>query len=171
MADREEARHAIDGGSEVVTVAFVGRAGVNRRAHSQSIDGRELFGRKCALSVEHRGDGIFGAGKGGAERVTDSLEDVTAMLSDGRAHHLVVTADGGLHRGSVPFPSLGAAFDVREGKSDRAGGKRPLARLMGHRAHRRPIRHRPRLPAPGLGCRPPTGDQKQIRDAQKTLSP
>ena len=56
MADREQARDAIDRRAEVVAVAFVGGAGVKRHAHAESVDRREVFACQRALRVERRGD-------------------------------------------------------------------------------------------------------------------
>ena len=47
MADRQQTRDAIDRRPEVVAVTFVGAARVQRHAHAQSLNRREIFARQA----------------------------------------------------------------------------------------------------------------------------
>jgi hypothetical protein len=135
VADAEESGDAIDGGSEEVAVALVCGARVNGRAHVKAADCAEVLSRECSLRGKHRSDGIIGTREGRAESVPDRLEHVAAMVDDRGPYDLVVPADRRLHRGAIPFPSFGAALDIREGERDGAGWDRRGRRFLGRRAH------------------------------------
>jgi hypothetical protein len=74
MCDAEEARNAIDRGTEVIAVAFISGAGMYGGAHPQAVDGGEIFRTERALRIEHGGDRILGSRERRAERVADCLE-------------------------------------------------------------------------------------------------
>ena len=116
VSGRKQARDAIDGRTEVVRVALVCRARVNRHSDVQSIDVREIRGGESPLRREGRGCGVLRPCKGDAERVPDRLEDPPGVRRDRLAHHEILALDGSLHRRTIAIPAVRAAFDVREEK-------------------------------------------------------
>ena len=55
MAERQEARDAVEGRPEVVTVAFVGGSGVDRHPNAQAVHRREVGCTERALRIERGG--------------------------------------------------------------------------------------------------------------------
>ncbi len=124
VTDSQESSDLIDRWAEVVAFTLVGGTAVNRGAHAQSVDRREILGSECSLRSEHCGDSIFGARERAAERIADCLENASAMLRDRRSQNRIVASHRLLHRRTVALPSCRAAFDIREGKRDGTGRKR-----------------------------------------------
>ncbi len=104
VADREQARDAVDRRAEVVAVALVGRTGMNGRAYAQSVDCRKILCGKSALGIEYRRNGVFGTREGRAERIAHRFENV-AIVS-GRSPFASARRVGARHpaspRGRVP---------------------------------------------------------------------
>ena len=68
------------------------------------------------------------------EAVARGLDDVAAVLEDGRSEQGVVAGEGGAHRLGLVLPARGAALDVREQERHRP------ARQLGHALDSRPQR-------------------------------
>jgi len=58
VADREQSRDAVDDLAEIIAVAFVRGAGVDRRANLQAADLREILARERARDLVRGFDGI-----------------------------------------------------------------------------------------------------------------
>src|SRR5580700_4087596 len=116
MADRQQSRDLVDRRTEVVAFALVGSAGVDCRAHAQSVDCREILHGKLPLRREHCRNGLVGPRERAAEGITDRLEDVAAVFPNCRAQDRVVAAHSFLHGDAIMLPPRRAAFDVGEGK-------------------------------------------------------
>jgi hypothetical protein len=68
---------------------------------------RPFLGRQCLLRRQDRGDGRGRSPEGGAECVTDCLEDVTAGLLDRAAQDLIVPPERDRHRVGLGLPQPG----------------------------------------------------------------
>ena len=95
---REQTRDAVERRPEVVAVALVGRTRVDGRAHTQSVDPREVLTGESALGIEDRRHSTFRTRECRADRIANRFEHVTIMLDDGRVHQLIVSAQSILHR-------------------------------------------------------------------------
>ncbi len=120
VAEREKARGAIDRRAEVVRVALVGCARVDRHAHVQSTHFGKVRPAQRALRRERGRCSALRPRKGDAKCVAYRLEDRTAVDRDRLAQQAVMKAYGALHRRAVPVPARGASFDVGEQKRHRA---------------------------------------------------
>ena len=125
MAGGQQAREAVQPGSEVVAVAGFGGGGVQRHADPQGADVCSGQGSAAQrpLGSERGGDGIRCRGEGRLHGIADRLEEHAAVGLDGRAQQGEVALDRGRHRRPVPLPQRGAALDVGEEEGDGAGGK------------------------------------------------
>jgi hypothetical protein len=82
MRDAQQTCDAIEDRPEVITVALVGRAGMQRHAYTQSFDCRKIFGGQRLLRGQHSCNGVFRAPEGRAKCIADRLEHVAAVLGD-----------------------------------------------------------------------------------------
>ena len=94
MPGTEDACNSIESSTEVIAVPSLGFATVQGHSHAQRTCFLPSCGSKLPLGFDGRADGIERAGKCHAKGVTDRLEDVAAILSKNRAHHLVVLGEG-----------------------------------------------------------------------------
>ncbi len=79
VADGHEPRDAVNGRPKVITVSLDRFARMQRTAHPQASNCREVFGAERALRV-HTSSNPFGcACKDAAKGVADGLEDMTAV--------------------------------------------------------------------------------------------
>jgi len=90
VGDREQPCDAIDRRTEVVAVAFVSSADMERRTYRESADCREVLGCKGALKVQRRGNRVLGSCERATERVSECFEYVSVSRGDRRAPEGVV---------------------------------------------------------------------------------
>ncbi len=128
VACREQACDAVQRRPEVIPVAKVGVARVERHAHRDG-DGRGPWLRdQRALRRSCGRERIGRAGECGAERIADRLEDVSVVRGDHFAHQRVVTGECDPHLRGKAVPQAGAAVDVREQERHGPARKRAHAR-------------------------------------------
>ncbi len=146
VTDREQSGHAVQRRAEIVRVAFVRRADVQRDPHAHAADSAEVCCGQIARRSERRRHRILRSPEDGAKRVADRLEDNPIAAFDCAAHESVVMADGVAHPFGVAIPADRAPFDVGEHEEDRARRQgslrrrsrdpaRPLHTAMVARAH------------------------------------
>ena len=82
MSYRDQPRHLVDGGSEVVVVAFVGRSRMHGRTHANPVDRREIFPCDIALQSEGRFECAFGAPEDDAKGIADRFENDAVVAFD-----------------------------------------------------------------------------------------
>ena len=112
MTDGKEPRNAIHGCPEIVTTPRIRRADVECCPNAQSTDGGEILGRERTLEVERGGNRGVAPGERDAKSVTDRLEDVTTVRSDGRAPDCVVALHRRRHRLAMRVPALCAPLNI-----------------------------------------------------------
>src|SRR5690606_39189907 len=106
--------HPVDVRTEIVVIAELGAAAVNRHPHPQATDFDPRFGGQRPLGGHggrYRGLGI---GEHGAERIAHRLEHAAAHPDDRVTHQRVVTRQGHRHCAGMVLPAARAALDVGE---------------------------------------------------------
>src|SRR5688500_7493859 len=111
---RDEPRHPVEGGAEVVVPALVRRTSMQGHPHPQGADPTPPLREQRALGRERRLQRLRGRGEDRAEGVADRLEDVTAAPFYVVPQDRIVAVEGGLHRRCVSLPQPGGPFDVGE---------------------------------------------------------
>ena len=114
VGDGEDPRHPIEGGTEVVPVARLGGARVERHPDPQRaglVPGRIA---QRALGGDRRVDGRDGVGEDREHPVAGRLDHAAAMPVDARAQEPIVLGERRTHPVGVLFPEARAALDVRE---------------------------------------------------------
>ncbi len=118
VADGKQARESIQRRAEIIAVALLGLADVERNANRDAAFGRKRFRLQNALNRVSRLHGIGYLRKRRAERIADSFENVAFVRFDLQAHECVVASHVGGHCVRVAFPERGTRDDIREKKSD-----------------------------------------------------
>jgi hypothetical protein len=132
IRDPEQPRTAVHALAEVVVVARLGRTGMDRHAHLDAADVREILAAERLLRSQGRRDGIGRRYEGGVERVAGSAEHVPARPQQRLAHEMVVPGHGDPHRFGPRLPALGRALDVGDQESENTARQRlPGARGRG----------------------------------------
>ena len=122
MAEREDARDAVERRAEVVAVALLGRPAVQRHAHPQRTRRAPRFGVQRALRGQRGGERSAGVGEDRVDAIADRFED--------HATRAPRSPGAGWRRGApglpaspalVLLPQLRAAFNIGEQEGERAG--------------------------------------------------
>ena len=123
MTGREQARDPVERRSEIIAVAELHRARMQRHAHAEL----RCFGPRLAmhraLRVERRGECVGRRMERGAERVAARLEHVPFVIVDAVLEQRIMSRECRAHRRGVRFPQARAALDVGEQQRDGAGRK------------------------------------------------
>ena len=114
-------------GSEIVTVAGLCGAAVQRHPHPQRSDRLIPGGAgEPALGEEGRFTRIGSAGEDGEKAITPVLDDRPTVVADRSDQDLVVGCERLSHRLGTLVPEPAALFDVGEEECERAGRSHPL---------------------------------------------
>ena len=105
---------------EVVAVALLGFAGVQRHPHPQRDGVRPFLGQQAPLRFDGCGDRLTGALEGGGDAVAPGREHEAAVSIYGAAQDGVVACQRLFHDGGMRVPQLGRALDVGEQECHRA---------------------------------------------------
>jgi hypothetical protein len=84
MADREQPCHPVEDRSEVIVVAAMGGASVNRHPGTERTGFAPAVRGECPLSLEHRADREADGVERGEKPVASRLDDDAAHVRDGR---------------------------------------------------------------------------------------
>src|SRR3712207_5133048 len=105
MSGGEEPRNAVERRAEVVAVALLGCASVQRHAHAY---GSKLlvpcFVLERTLGSERGLHRLRRRGEGGVERIADGLEDMSTMPLNRLPQDGIIPREGALHRRAVLLP-------------------------------------------------------------------
>ena len=124
VARIEESRQAVERSGEIVVVARLGGAGVQRHAHLwPRLWGRPGLGEQRALRHVGRGDPLRRRGEGRLRGVADGLEVDAAICRDGVVDDLQVALNDGARLGGIALPMTRALLDVGEEEGHRSRGK------------------------------------------------
>jgi hypothetical protein len=96
---------------------------MQRHAHAQRPDLTPIFAKQRPLGIEGGSDGIRSGAKRRLHRIADSFEVDAAMRLDGRIKQSDMSGHRSRHHRGVTLPERGAPLDIREEKSDGAGGE------------------------------------------------
>ncbi len=107
---------------EIVVAANFGRPAVQAHPHPQGTGLAPWLGHQAALTIQRRGQGVAGVGKGGAHGVADDLEHQALVAGDRLQEDCLMPRQGRHHAGRELLVEPGAALDVREEEGHRAGG-------------------------------------------------
>ena len=106
-----QARTAVQRWAEPVSVALLGRAGVNGNAHPKRSDG--------ALQLDREQDGLVHILERNPDAVSGVGEQVAAMSGGELAHQPIMFREVALHAGAVLLPPARRSLDVREAERAR----------------------------------------------------
>src|SRR5579871_1220058 len=128
MSYRQEARHTVERGAEIVVIALLRMARMYGHTNAQ----REQFvvrkaypnvllleGGLCLHCRQHRTACSL---ENHAERITQGFEDMPMMPSDRLAHQHIVLLQGDAHGFGMLLPEFGAAFDIGKEERHRSAG-------------------------------------------------
>ncbi len=115
---RRQSGAPVDGGAEVVVVAYGRRAGVHADSHLER-EARSGF-LECELHVQRRVDCLGSCLECRCEAVARGAEDVAVVAVDDRADAPVVFGERFGHRVGRLIPERGRSFDVGEHERDSA---------------------------------------------------
>ncbi len=110
--------------TEVVVIPLSGRPRMKRHPHPDGPGSRPVLLPDNKLRCKGCFDGIGSLGKSAAERIANSLKDMTVMLIDGFPEYLIVAFEGDFHGGGVVLPEMGRALDIGEEKCYRPTRRR-----------------------------------------------
>ena len=114
VTDRKQTRHLVKWRTEVVAVADFGGPRVQRHPRANRSVFRPPFRTERALRGECGFDGAGRGGERGAEGITSSLEDVSAVSLDAFPQERIVPRERCPHRVMLGCPQPGAALDIGE---------------------------------------------------------
>ncbi len=114
MRKRQQARRTVHRRTEVIRVAPLRRADMERHAHGQAADCRPVACRKRLLCSDGRVDRVRGKIECGEKAIAGSLENATAVAGDGVVQDSIVLVQRFLHRRAMVEPAQAGSFDVGE---------------------------------------------------------
>ena len=82
MARLQKSGDAVERRAKVIAVALLGRAGVERDAHTERRGLAPGLGQQAIQGIESGAQGGRGGCEGGAERIANRLEDVAPVSGD-----------------------------------------------------------------------------------------
>ncbi len=82
MPCHQQSRHPVERRPEIVVVASLGRARLERHPHPQRSDLAPRLDAERPLGGKGGDEGILPGSEGGAEGIADRLEDVATMSDD-----------------------------------------------------------------------------------------
>lgn len=122
VADREQPGDAVEDGPEIVVVAALGGARVNRHPHPERTRASPVVRGERSLSFQRRADRGAHRVEHGEQPVPGGLDDDAAGVPDHGCQQPIVRLERGCHRLVVIFPEAGAALDVRDQERTRHRG-------------------------------------------------
>ena len=136
VGDRQQPRRAIDALAEIVAVALLDGAGVDRHSDWQAADRLEILRRKRAQGRERGPDRLRRRDERGAERVAGGLEHTPVVRCDGATQGFVVQRERGPHRPRRGLPAPHRSLYVSEQERQHAAAEwfERRRRLGGHRS-------------------------------------
>jgi len=134
VRDRQQACDPIERRSEVVTVALVRLAAVDRHPHEE-LDRSPIGVVEGMLRFDGGPDRVSCAGKHRHQAVAGMLDYVPGMGSDGGPDDLVMPCERAVHGGLVVLPATGAALDVGEDEGDRTRRERVHVTILPRSRH------------------------------------